>query len=69
MSAPTPPEFSVFVAMARAHFAARASQDAINHHIINALESLTLPPPLPLSLSLSPPPSTTLRSISHWGLH
>jgi len=55
-----PPEFAAFVAMARAHFAARASQDAIDHHIIRALESLAPPP--------STPP-TTLLSISHWGLH
>jgi len=62
---PQPPtEFAVFVAMARAHFAARASQDAIDHHIIRALESLATPP-----MPQTPPPSTTLRSISHWGLH
>lgn len=60
-----PPEFAVFVAMARAHFAARASQDAINHHIINALESLATPPPV----LQAPSPSTTLLSVSHWGLH
>ena len=62
MSTPTPPEFSVFVAMARAHFAARASQDAIDHHIIRALECLAPQPS-------TPPPTTTLQSISHWGLH
>lgn len=56
-----PPDFSALVAMARAHFASRASQDSIDHHIIRALESLASPPP-----SLVPPP---LRSISHWGLH